>query len=64
MMLHSDKFTVPDDEDDQPDRTCPPPWVLDKIADEKLTGGFDMRRSNQCKTCFQARSVNNACGCP
>jgi hypothetical protein len=40
-----------------------PGWLLDKIAEEKLTGGYDIRRSNQCPTCFEARSVNGTCAC-
>jgi hypothetical protein len=44
-------------------RTMPPMWVLDRIADEKFSGGFDVRKSNVCPNCFEARSVNGACGC-
>jgi hypothetical protein len=40
-----------------------PAWLLDKIADEKLTGNFNVRRSNQCRTCFQVKSSNGSCGC-
>lgn len=48
-----------------PERTMPPGWVLDKIADEKLSGRFDTSRANQCPACFQVRSANGTCGgCP
>jgi hypothetical protein len=43
--------------------TCPPQWVLDLMADRKMSGGFNIKRSNQCPTCFQVRSKNGACGC-
>jgi hypothetical protein len=42
---------------------APPGWLLDKLAEEKLTGGFNTRRSNQCETCFTAKSVNGTCNC-
>jgi hypothetical protein len=41
----------------------PPKWLLDKIADEKLTGNFNVRRSNQCLICFEVKSVNGSCAC-
>lgn len=47
--------------------SMPPGWVLDKIAEHKITGGFKLRvhrQSNVCPRCFQARSVNKRCGCP
>ncbi len=59
-------------------RPSPPQWLLDKIADEKLTQGYERTRterseqngrvtkkriSNQCTECFQLRSVNGTCGC-
>jgi hypothetical protein len=39
----------------------PPNWLLDKIADDTLTGGF--RKSDVCPDCRMARSVNGTCGC-
>ena len=39
----------------------PPQWVLDRIAEESITGKYDT--SNVCGSCFQARSVNGTCGC-
>ena len=44
--------------------TMPPGWVLDRIAERTITGGFNRRKSNRCPACFQCRSVNGACGCP
>jgi hypothetical protein len=41
----------------------PPAWLRDKIADQKFTGGYNVKRANQCPGCFQFRSVNRACGC-
>lgn len=41
----------------------PPQWVLDHLADQKLTGGYDVSPDNICSGCFQARSVNGECGC-
>jgi hypothetical protein len=40
-----------------------PSYLLDKAADEKLTGGFNTKRNNICAECFQARSTNGKCGC-
>ncbi len=41
----------------------PPAWVLDKIADEKITGKYNVKRSNRCDRCNMFRSVNGACDC-
>lgn len=46
-----------------PDVHKPPQWLLDKIADEKLSGGFVTKRRNLCPTCHQYRSRNGMCGC-
>ena len=40
-----------------------PGWLLDKIAEEKLTGRYNTKRSNICSNCFTAKSVNGTCGC-
>jgi hypothetical protein len=37
--------------------------TLDKIADQTITGGFKIARSNMCPGCFTARPVNGLCGC-
>ena len=42
--------------------TCPPGWLLDKLAEEKMTGGYG-KRNVLCGTCFTRRSVTGACGC-
>jgi hypothetical protein len=42
---------------------CPPMWVLDKLAEEKLTGGFDTGRGNICPRCYMARCSNGSCNC-
>ena len=54
---------------------APPMWLLDRLADEKLTGGFKVGRkvddptgrfkvgANVCPRCYQARSVNGSCNC-
>ena len=55
-----------------PKATIPPPWVRDLAADRALSGGYRLRLkgpkgsggvSNICPRCYQARSVNRACGC-
>jgi hypothetical protein len=45
-------------------KSKPPSWLLDKIADEKLKGGFVTKKSNLCTGCYTYRSVNGTCGCP
>lgn len=52
------------------ERAKPPAWLLDKIADEKLTGGYKRytgkgrnRKSNMCERCYTVKSVNGTCGC-
>ncbi len=42
---------------------APPSWVLDKMADEKRTGGYNVGASNLCGACFTYRSSNGACMC-
>ena len=57
-------------------RPSPPGWLLDVLAEEKLTGGYKRtvtngtkiggspkRVSNRCDGCFQLRSVNGTCAC-
>lgn len=41
----------------------PPSWVLDRIAEEKMTGGFNVSASNICTDCFTARADNGTCYC-
>lgn len=39
----------------------PPQFVLDKIANQKLSGGYKTVKSNICPKCFTAKSVNGTC---
>jgi hypothetical protein len=42
----------------------PPMWMLDDLADEALTGGYNTQKSNICDIHFLARSANGTCqGC-
>lgn len=45
------------------DFTPPPQYVLDRLAEEKLTGKFNVSPSNICGSCFTARSHNGSCFC-
>jgi len=45
-------------------RNKPPGWLLDKLAEEKLKGGYNTRKDNLCTGCYQYKSVNGSCGCP
>lgn len=37
--------------------------IAEKEFQQKLTGGYNTKRSNRCETCFQCRSANGTCGC-
>lgn len=41
----------------------PPNWVLDKIADEAITGKYNTKRSNLCQGCNTFKSVSGTCMC-
>jgi hypothetical protein len=43
----------------------PPNWVLDRLADRALDGGYKIGkgRKNVCPLCFTTRSVNGTCSC-
>lgn len=41
----------------------PPQHVLDRLAEETITGGYDVSASNICGECFMVRSTNGTCGC-
>jgi hypothetical protein len=41
-----------------------PGWLIDKMEEERRTGGYDVRRSNQCGSCFTVKSSNGTCNCP
>lgn len=49
--------------DDYRKKCVPPIWVLDYLAEQQLSAGWNVQRSNQCERCFEARSVNGRCGC-
>lgn len=41
----------------------PPSWVMDRLAEESLTGKYDVTPGNICTTCHTARSVCGDCFC-
>ncbi len=41
----------------------PAQWILDKIAEEQMTQGWNVRRSNICPGCRETCSVNGKCAC-
>ncbi len=43
--------------------TMPPSWVMDRLAEESITGKYDVSPSNICGSCFTARSGNGTCFC-
>lgn len=40
-----------------------PGWLMDKMAEEKLSGGFKTSRKNLCTSCNMYKSSNGTCGC-
>jgi hypothetical protein len=36
---------------------------LDRVAEQKLTGGYKVRKSNLCDKCFTYKSTNGTCNC-
>ena len=40
-----------------------PSHIIDAVAEQKLTQGYNVRRSNLCRECFTYRSVNGQCQC-
>jgi hypothetical protein len=40
-----------------------PFFLIDKIADEKLTGRYNTKKSNLCDSCFTYKSKNGSCNC-
>jgi hypothetical protein len=44
-------------------RTKPPGWLLDKLAEEKLSGGYKIKRNPVCPDCMIQKSNNGACHC-
>lgn len=52
------------------DGRVPPGWLLDRIAEEKLSGGYKIRpnrkgvvRNPVCPNCFVAKALNGGCTC-
>ena len=43
--------------------TPPPQYVLDRLAEEIITGGYDVSETNICPSCFTARSNSGTCFC-
>lgn len=41
----------------------PPSWVLDKIADEQLSGKYTDLRNPVCTGCFTRKAANGSCYC-
>lgn len=41
----------------------PPQWVLDRIAEESITGKYDVSPGNICPDCCTARSAAGTCFC-
>jgi hypothetical protein len=39
----------------------PPGWLIDKIVEEKRTGGYNTKKSNICVTHNIARTKNGTC---
>lgn len=40
-----------------------PGWLLDKIAEEKLGGGYTSKRNPVCPNCFVRKATNGTCSC-
>lgn len=47
--------------DDNDQRNYLPRWLIDELAERKITGGYDVK--NVCPTCRVARSANGTCAC-
>jgi hypothetical protein len=41
----------------------PPQWVLDRLAEEQITGKYDVSPSNICPSCHTAKSRVGTCFC-
>lgn len=56
----------PDGTPDRPfgeERTSPPSYVLDLLAEETLTGGFSRKANAYCDDCGALRTVRGYCFC-
>jgi hypothetical protein len=41
----------------------PPGWLLERLAEEKLTGGYSNRKNPVCPECHLRKANNRSCGC-
>ncbi len=41
----------------------PPQHILDKIADDKISGGYKIGKKQICKSCNMAKYANGTCSC-
>lgn len=46
-----------------PHKRKPPQWLLDKLAEEQLTGKFNTAKANKCPVCNTYRSAQGGCWC-
>ena len=46
-----------------PDHAMPPPWVLDKIAEEQVYGPERDRKNPVCTSCFTRKTPAGTCFC-
>jgi len=44
-------------------KRTPPRWLLDKIAEETITGKWNVKRYNRCDECNTFRASSGACNC-
>lgn len=44
-------------------RIKPPEWLLDRIAEQKLNGGYTRKRNPVCQNCFVRKSNSGNCNC-
>jgi len=40
-----------------------PPHVLDELAEERITGGYNVSEGNLCDKCYTYKSNNGQCNC-
>lgn len=41
----------------------PPMWLIDRLAEEKLMGGYSRKRNKLCRECFVLKSETGECNC-
>ena len=62
-MTKGHKLAAEIDARGQHDGGRPSPAALDRAADLKLSGGYKIRKTNLCPTCYTYRSANGVCAC-